>query len=211
MQLSTFNYLINLFGYPTEEFIRPLNLREIGTDNESSHHFTPLTSKIKFSPSRQLVLIKEVFLEKQSALLKKSVFIDDKKLCINAGVMNPYKNNENLRYPHIGDFIALLDENGKDLGIKEKIVNIYQLKNRNGFVYELETSTVFDMLNSIDGKAFAYVILNDHDILVTPFSKHPEALYFEKELSNREADIIIPISKIVSFEFTATPVNNRTE
>ena len=65
--------------------------------------------------------------------------------------------------------------------------------------------------NNPDKKVSAYIVLTDHDVLISPFPNREDVLFYEKDLSERESDISMAISQITGFEFTYTPSNTITE
>lgn len=207
MTIEKFEYLMTLFGYETEKWIRPLELKEIIVNNSGNHVYGYQCEKIMFSPKDQVIYLKQSVLGRQSAMLKKSIFHSKTVLTIPSGVVNPYKGEKRIRYPKTGDYIGLVTLNNVDIGVKVPIKSFKKLQDGTGTFFELYDDTLYNTIKNSDCKLLAYVILNDHDDLIIPNPKYPQLLFNEIDMTDRKADNVIPISRIVGFEFTYTPEN----
>ena len=212
MDIKAFNYAIELFGYPTEVWFRPLDLQEIMLNNESACRISPMTMKIKISPSTEMVYVKEAKLIRQSGVISNTKFTNSTTL-VSSSFNNPYKEaNLKLRKPKKGDIVKLVDINGKDCGVASEIIKVQKIVDNIGWVYTLANSNIYDyIIDNPDKKVSAYIVLTDHDVLISPFPNREDVLFYEKDLSERESDISMAISQITGFEFTYTPSNTITE
>lgn len=205
MESSVFKNLLNVTGHPTNKWLRVTNIREIIVDNESTHVLTENTQKIMFSVDEDLILIKESTLIPQSALLKTPKF----NSTISVEVPSyPYKYRSRIRVPKVGDYCFILGSNNEIL-CQSQIVLIQ--KNAYGnMVIIFNDDTMYQTAltaSKSNIKTFMYVLLSEYDTLIAPYENHPEAIFYEHDLTTAEADIIIPVSRVVGFEFSITPMN----
>lgn len=205
MESSVFKKLLEVTGHATNQWLRVTNIREIIVDNESTHVLTENTQKIKFSTDENLILIKESTLIPQSGLLKTPTF----NSTISVEVASyPYKYRSRIRVPKIGDFCFILSNNNEILCQSE--IKLIQ-KNSNGnisIIFNDDTMYQTALNANKNGiKTYMYVLLAEYDTLIAPYENHPEAIFYEHDLTEAEADIIIPVSRVVGFEFSITPMN----
>lgn len=211
MEFAKFKKLITLLGYPTEEWFRPTDIREIGTDNNGLLVISPNTNKIMISLTDQCIYYKESILVHQSDILVKPTFIDSKNVLIKTDRISPYKHNFNIRKPKAGDYIKICDANGDDLGVSSIISSVRKFKGVTGYIYELSDENIYNKIKSLNRKAYLYCVLADVENLIIPFDGKDYLVYSEKEYDNKEADYGIGISAIYGFEYTLTPENTLVE
>lgn len=211
MEFTKFKKLITLLGYPTEEWFRPTDIREIGTDNNGMLIISPTTNKIMISLADECIYYKESILIHQSDILVKPTFIDSKNLLIKTNKVSPYKHNFSIRRPKAGDFIKICDGTGNDLGVNTTIKSVKKFRESTGYIYELNDETIYNKVKSTNSKTYLYCVLADDKNLIIPFDGKDYLVYSEKEYDDRETDYGIGISSIYGFEYTFTPENTLAE